>query len=555
MKKFLSILCAVSMLVSLVNVSFARDDEWEAEYPKIIFENKTEVMKVKAGETIDFTVVVKNVGDQGARYITITNSEKDAPIYWETAVDTYTIYRMSTGTKKEVNMSLKVKETADVGTYALPFNITYSNGSGTEYSNKQTLYFEVVKEYSKPLIIVRNIVNNPETVTADSENKLSFELYNSGDLDARRVKLTLKGMSKDGFMVKDAIDNRYFDIIEGKGSKKVDFDLLVSENIVKGTNTLDVDLHYFDQDNKEYTDTKTIYINNVQGSEGDSGKGIPKIIVSSYRTNPDMVIAGRTVSFDFTIKNTHTTKTIKNMKAVVDSEDGTFTLDGGSNSFYVGELKAQEEISRSFTLRAKADALSRAYPVSITFDYEDADGNAHNATEKINIPVVEKTELSIDNISGPYEMYLGNTGSISFEYYNKGKATVSNLSVTVDGDYSPVNATNYVGNVEAGGSGYSEIEIKADVAGNAKGNIIFSFEDSSGNVKTITKPIEGTVYEDMPAYDPGTDDMPVTPTEPETEQMEWWKLTLIGLGAFLLTTVIVRFITIKIMMRRLEDEI
>ena len=118
-----------------------------------------------------------------------------------------------------------------------------------------------------------------------------------------------------------------------------------------------------------------------------------------------------------------------------------------------------------------------------------------------------------------------------------------------------INATNYVGNVEAGGSGYSEIEIKADVAGNAKGNIIFSFEDSSGNVKTITKPIEGTVHEDMPAYDPGMDDMPVTPTEPETEQMEWWKLTLIGLGAFLLTTVIVRFITIKIMMRKLEDEI
>ncbi len=555
MKKLVSILCAVLMLVGLVNVSFASDDEWEAEYPKIIFENKTDVMKVKAGETVDFTVVVKNVGDQGARYITITNSEKDAPIYWETAVDTYTIYRMSTGVKKEVKMSLKVKETADVGTYALPFDITYSNGSGTEYSNKQTLYFEVVKEYSKPLIIVRNIANNPETVTADSENKLSFELYNSGDLDARRVKLTLKGMSKDGFMVKDAIDNRYFDIIEGKGSERIDFDLLVSENIVKGTNTLDVDLHYFDQDNKEYTDTKTIYINNVKGSEGDSGKGIPKIIVSSYKTNPDTVVAGKTVSFGFTIKNTHTTKTIKNMKAVVDSEDGTFSLDGGSNSFYVGELKAQEEISRSFTLRAKADALSRAYPVSITFDYEDADGNEHTATEKINIPVVEKTELSIDNISGPYEMYVGNTGSISFEYYNKGKATVSNLSVTVEGDYSPVNATNYVGNVEAGGSGYSEIEVKADVAGNAKGSIIFSFEDSSGNVKTITNPIEGTVYEDMPAYDPGMDDISVTPTEPETEQMEWWKLTLIGIGTFLLTTIIVRFITIKIMMRKLEDEI
>lgn len=555
MKKFLAVLCAVSILVGVINVSFAKGDEWEAEYPKIIFENKTDVMKVKAGDTVEFTVVVKNVGDESARYITIVNSDKDAPVYWETAVDTYTIYRMSAGNKREVKMSLKVKETADVGTYALPFDITYSNGSGTEYSNKQTLYFEVIEEYSKPLIFVRNIVNSPAVVTADSENKLSFELYNSGDLDARRVKLTLKGLSKDGFMVKDSIDNRYFDTLNGKESKNVSFDLLVSENIAKGINALDVELQYFDQDNKEYNDTKTIYINDVLGTEGDSGKGTPKIIVSSYSTNPETVVAGRTVSFNFTIKNTHTSKAIKNMKAVVDSEDGTFTLDGGSNSFYVGELKAQEEFSKNFTLRAKADALSRAYPVSITFDYEDADGNAHTATEKINIPVVEKTDLSIDNIYGPYEMYVGNTGSISFEYYNKGKATISNLSVTVEGDYSPANSTNYVGNVEAGNSGYSEIEVIADVAGEARGNIIFSFEDSSGNVKTITKPIQGTVYGEMPTYEPDMDmEMPID-VEPEAEQMEWWKLALIGAGAFLLTTIVVRLITIKIMMKKLEDEI
>lgn len=555
MKKFLAVLCAVSILVGVINVSFAKGDEWEAEYPKIIFENKTDVMKVKAGDTVEFTVVVKNVGDESARYITIVNSDKDAPVYWETAVDTYTIYRMSAGNKREVKMSLKVKETADVGTYALPFDITYSNGSGTEYSNKQTLYFEVIEEYSKPLIFVRNIVNSPAVVTADSENKLSFELYNSGDLDARRVKLTLKSLSKDGFMVKDSIDNRYFDTLNGKESKKVSFDLLVSENIAKGINALDVELQYFDQDNKEYTDTKTIYINDVLGTEGDSGKGTPKIIVSSYSTNPETVVAGRTVSFNFTIKNTHTSKTIKNMKAVVDSEDGTFTLDGGSNSFYVGELKAQEEFSKNFTLRAKADALSRAYPVSITFDYEDADGNEHTATEKINIPVVEKTDLSIDNIYGPYEMYVGNTGSISFEYYNKGKATISNLSVTVEGDYSPANSTNYVGNVEAGNSGYSEIEVIADVAGEARGNIIFSFEDSSGNVKTITKPIQGTVYGEMPTYEPDMDMDMMIDVEPEIEQMEWWKLALIGAGAFLLTTIIVRLITIKIMMKKLEDEI
>ena len=554
MKKFFIVFCAV-LMVFITNFSLADDYQYEAEYPKIIFENKLDVKKVKAGESFDFKLTVKNVGDESARYVTIVNADKEAPVYWETAVDTYTIYRISAGGKKEIEISLRVKETADVGTYALPFDITYSNASGSEYSNKQTLYFEVVKEYSKPLILVRNVKTNPEVVTADSSNNLSFEIYNTGDLDARRVKLTLKGLSKDGFMIKDSIDNRYFDELCGKESKRVDFDLLVSENIPKGTNQVDVELNYFDQDNKEYTDTKTIYINNVQGADGDLGKGVPKIIVNSYNTNPATVTAGKSVSFEFTLKNTHTTKTIKNMKAVVGSEDGTFTLEGGSNSFYVSELKPQEEFTKTFYLRAKTDALSRAYPITIDFDYEDSEGNPHTTTEKINIPVVEKTDLSIDNINGPYEMYVGNTGYISFEYYNKGKATISNLSVSIEGDYSPVTETNYIGNVEAGSGSYSEIEVRADVDGEAKGTLVFSFEDSSGNVKTIKRAVEGMVFGEMPTFepDPGMMDMPII--EPEVEQLEWWKLLFIGLGTFLVTMFIIRFITIKIMMKKLEDEI
>lgn len=553
MRKIFLVL-SIMFFVMGINVSFA-EYEYEAEYPKIIFENKTDVMKVKAGDTFDFSITVKNVGDEGARYVTIVNSDKDAPVYWETAVDTYTIYRISAGGKREIKINLKVKETADVGTYALPFDITYSNASGESFSNKQTIYFEVTKEFSKPLIFVRKVKNNPEVVTADSGNKLSFELYNSGDLYARRVKLTLKGLSKDGFMVKDSIDNRYFDYIEGGEKVNVDFDLLVSENIVKGTYALDVVLQYFDQDNNEYNDTKTIYINDIQGKEGDTGKGTPKIIVSSYSTNPKTVTAGKTVDFEFTLKNTHTVKTIKNMKVVVSSEDGTFTIDGGSNSFYVGELKPQEEYTKLFNLRAKADALSRAYPITIEFDYEEIDGQAHTAIEKINIPVIEKTDLSIDNINGPYEMYLGNTGYVSFEYYNKGKATISNLSVTVDGDYSPVNSTNYIGNVEAGNGSYSEIEVTSEITGDAKGNIIFSFEDSSGNIKTIKRPIEGYVYGEMPTYELDSEmNMPME-MEPEKEQMEWWKLVIIGFCVFLTTAIIVRFITIKVMMKKLEEEI
>ena len=92
MKKFL-IICLVVFCFLGFGSSFAEYD-YEVEYPRVIFENNTKIEKVKAGDSFEVDIIVKNVGDESAKDVTITNTDKNAPIYWETAVDTYTIYRM-----------------------------------------------------------------------------------------------------------------------------------------------------------------------------------------------------------------------------------------------------------------------------------------------------------------------------------------------------------------------------------------------------------------------------------------------------------------------------
>lgn len=541
-------------MAMMLCMSFAFADEYEAEYPKIVFENKLDIIKVKAGDNFEVNLVVKNVGNESAKYVNIANSAKDAPIYWETAVDTYSINRMSAGSKKELKLNLCVKETADVGIYELPFDITYSNYSGSQYSNKQTLYFEVTNEKSKPLMELKNIKTNPQEVVANSEINLSFDLFNSAELLARRVKLTLEGTSKDTFMVKDSINTRYFDLLDGQESKKIDFDLMVSEDIEEGTHELSVKLEYFDQDNKSYSDTKTFYINNVKGNSGTSSKSSPKIIISSYVASPSTVVAGKDVKLTFKLKNTHNSKAIVNMKSIIETDGTTLSLAGGSNSFYVERLEPQQEIEKTITLKTKQDALSKAYPITITSDYEDEKGTSYNAVETINIPVTEKTNLSINNIYGPYEMYQGNTGYVSFEYYNMGKATISNLRVTVEGDYSPVGEV-YIGNVDAGKGSYSEIEVKADGADQAYGKLIFSFEDSSGNVLTETRSIEGYIYTEQPTFNEEPIYQPDIMVEEPSEGMAWWLVGLIGAGALVLVMLVTRGITIKVGMKKIEEEI
>lgn len=550
MKKiFIGILVALSLCMG-----FAFADEYEAEYPKIVFENKLDITKVAAGEEFEFNLVVKNVGNEAAKYINIANSSKDAPIYWETAVDTYSINRMSAGSKRELKLNLCVKETANIGIYELPFDITYSNYSGSQYSNKQTLYFEVISENAKPLMELKNIQTNPTEVRGNSEASLSFDLFNAGDLIARRLKLTLVGTSKNGFMVKDAINTRYFDSLEGEESKRVEFELLVSEDIEEGTHELSVEIEYYDQDNQKYNELLTFYINNVKSQVGTSSKSAPKLIVGSYTAYPSNVIAGGDVNLTFKLKNTHTSKAIVNMKSVISTDGQTFTLAGGSNSFYIDRLNAGQEIEKTIKLKSKQDALSRAYPITITSEYEDEKGASYNTVEIINVPVTEKTNLSISNIYGPYELYQGNTGYVSFEYYNMGKATISNLRVTAEGDYSPVGEV-YIGNVEPGKGSYSEIEVKADGQDQARGKLIFTFEDSSGNILTSTRDFEGYIQVGQPTFDDVPTFEPMPQIEPEPEGMKWWLVGLIGFGSFIILMLIARGITIKIAMKKIEDEI
>ena len=150
--------------------------------------------------------------------------------------------------------------------------------------------------------------------------------------------------------------------------------------------------------------------------------------------------------------------------------------------------------------------------------------------------------------------HKGNTGYVSFEYYNMGKAAISNLRVTVEGDYSPVGEV-YIGNVDSGKGSYSEIEVRADGAEQAHGKLIFSFEDSSGNVLTETRSIEGFIFTEQPTFDEGPIFMPEIPVEEPQESMAWWLVGLISGGAFVLVMLIARGIVIKVGMKKIEEEI
>ncbi len=194
--------------------------------------------------------------------------------------------------------------------------------------------------------------------------------------------------------------------------------------------------------------------------------------------------------------------------------------------------------------------------MNINFDYEDTSAEAYNANEIINIPVVEYSKLVINNI-GIGDGMVDNQTNLSFDYINMGKARVANLTASVEGDYKATQDINYIGNLEAGNTDYYDIMVTPTKEGENVGTLILTFEDSSGKKIEVKKEFTGYAST-MPSYDPGDynpGDPGMNPVEPTEEPLNIWMLIGIGFGSFLVSFIITKIITTKIVRKRLEDEI
>ena len=140
--------------------------------------------------------------------------------------------------------------------------------------------------------------------------------------------------------------------------------------------------------------------------------------------------------------------------------------------------------------------------------------------------------------TGSVTIYVGDTGSVSLSYVNKGKNPVSNLEARLTGTNLGAGGYQYLGNLAAGTEGSVDFDIVPDAAGTVSGIITLNYEDASGNPQTFSKDFSVSAEEmnmDDFNYDPSMDDV-----QPEQTGMPVWAWVLIGVcGAVVVIVVIV----------------
>lgn len=584
MKKIISLIVVITVFMTSLAFAASGDDDYQRGYnagysegysdgsnnvykprvPNVVFEDDGKLQEAKAGEYVDIKVKYKNDSENAAYDLEIAPIFENSILEYERPVSYKLDRSLRRKAEGEATFNLKIKPTTKIGSYELKFKVTYRNNNEEKYSSEQSVYVKVTEEKMKTIITVDSAITNPEKVSAGGKFDFKFNINNIGDIDATEMYVKMGGLSQDGFMAVDGKDFFYVGALKAKTTYTADFSMFASKDIKKGNHSLTATVYYKNAEGEQVSEEKTLYILDVlsKNESDDETSGKPKIMIASYSTDKANIVAGDTINFTFKFTNTSNDKSISNMKITLSSDDGAYMITKGSNTFYVEKLGPKESAARSIELNVKQDLTSKSYPINIDFDYEDSSSNTYVSKEVINLPITEYSKLVI-NGANVMDCMMGSQATLSFDYINMGKAKVSNLTASVEGDFKAVQSINYIGNLDAGNSDYYDIMVEPIKEGNANGVLVLAFEDSSGKTIEVRKDFSCYV---TPAYvpddNPGGTDNPYpidpggidTPTE-EVKTYTWWQIALYGFGSFIVTVIIVKIITTKIVRKKLEDEI
>ena len=244
-------------------------------------------------------------------------------------------------------------------------------------------------------------------------------------------------------------------------------------------------------------------------------KNQPKIMISSYQLSPEIAEAGKSFDLSFSLYNTNGKNTIYNLKATIEQnlgaqpqntgENNAMVSDGSvfspvnqSNSFYVAALYPWNTANKHITMNVLPNAVAGNYVINLSIEYEDGDGNQYKTTEAIGIPVVQRAGVTMGEVKSD-ELIVGSPTEMSVNIYNTGKDNLNTFMCDVIGKGIKIdNDRKFIGNFNTGTQETFSFTATPTREGEIEGQIMLSYEDSTGKVHTQIKDFKNEVVEGMP---------------------------------------------------------
>ena len=181
-------------------------------------------------------------------------------------------------------------------------------------------------------------------------------------------------------------------------------------------------------------------------------------------------MAGEPFALTVTLKNSLTTKFVRNMLIKVDTGNLHIDLLEDSDIFQIDRIPAGGETE--LTIRFKTDSSLPAgkYPINFSFSYDSSKtlNLSSSGTALVEIRQPANMELVMPRFAD--SVTVGETIPVNFQVMNMGRDPMYNVRCVVSGfGFAPSN-TGYIGTMNAGTSASTKIDLYIIALNASKGN-------------------------------------------------------------------------------------
>lgn len=299
--------------------------------------------------------------------------------------------------------------------------------------------------------------------------------------------------------------------------RELTWNLQTRSDVGNGYQKISFNVRYFASDGSSQTTTLDTYIqtSGTAGVSADGKASTPRVIVTGFETNPEVVHAGDSFMLTLHLKNTSTATSVNNMlfefDAAVEGKDSETTYESflptaGSNTIFVDKMAKNGTRDIQIEMEARSDLAQKPYAINVNMSYEDEHVNAYTNKASVSIPVKQEARIDMSQPEvTPSSIDVGSEANVMFSIYNLGKTKLYNVSVKTDSEFFS-GGDSFVGNLDSGATGSVDMYLTGEAATTDDGTVKLqiTYEDETGAPTTVEKEISLFVTE--PAYDDGIDD-------------------------------------------------
>lgn len=489
----------------------------------------------EAGKEFQVPFQVTNTGDAPANNIKISlDGLKSKEITLANGLSTADITTLNPGETQYITFNLKSDKSMAPGTYMLNLDYTFSGyGADANKTNEQApktgkyqFSFNITKSQQEPSALeFKNIKFPTGILYRNSKATISFDLENTGRLVAKNLKVQANSQDQNGLASRTVSIIQLKELAPGE-KKNFSYDFMVTPSAETKNYPVELKVEYTDDSKAEAQSTSQIVGVFVKApTDKNDGKPVnestPKLIIEDYYLEPQTIEAGKPFKLYLKFFNTNAKKAVKNIKIFLTSDTqesvgsgesggqhggsmptaSVFTPVDSSNTFYIANIAPGARVEKEISFTTVPDTAAKTYTVVANFEYEDAKANKYTDTAQIGVPVVQQAKLEVGDVLPQGEFMLGSETPLSIDYYNTGKANLSNVMIKIKGEGLKFDTPSYYKGAFAPGSQDTFlVNVTPETPGNKKVELVWTFEDSMGVTQEIKKEYEFTV-EDMPQMD------------------------------------------------------